>query len=60
MVMLGALTLNEMRNDLAEVLRKVMKSSCENTKITGKTKHLKSKNGQKYLKIYLFIEMYLF
>ena len=33
---------------------KVIKSGCENTKITGKTKHLKNKNGQKNLKLYLF------
>ena len=34
--------------------------SCENTKTTVKSKYLKNKNCQKNLKLYLFIEMYLF
>ena len=45
----------------AEMITKSYKiQSCENTKITCKNKHLKHKNGQKNLKLYLFIEMYLF
>ena len=46
---------------IAEMITKSYKiQSCENTKITCKNKHLKHKNGQKNLKLYLFIEMYLF